>query len=260
MRVPLFLLLAVLCVSAEPTAPLDAAMHRIYSLDFAGGQAAAAEASRKMPQDPLPPAVLTAGRLFAELDRLQLLGRSDKAKGRPDAAARRLMQESGAEAIRRAEAVLERDPANVDALTALMLVHGVERDYLALVEKSYRASWTSARKAQEYALQLVAKHPQVQDAWFTIGFSDYLIASVPFVFRPFMKMESADGDRRRGVRNLERAADGGRFLKGFARMLLVNIYRKDGRKADAERLLRELAREYPVNPAFRRELGDGAGL
>ena len=232
-------------------------MHRIYSLDFASGEALAAGEAERDKEDPMAPAVLAAGRLFSELDRLQLLKDGGKAKGRPDAAVRRAMQAAGAEAVRRAEARLRRDPDDSEAVTALMIAYGVERDYLALVEKSYRTSWIAARKAQEQALRLVAKHPGVKDAWFTIGFSDYLIATVPFVFRPFMKMEQADGDRRRGVENLEKAAGGGRYLRGFAQMLLVNIYRKEGRKTDAERMLRELAREYPVNKAIRRELGDG---
>jgi tetratricopeptide (TPR) repeat protein len=239
---------------------LEQAMRRIYSQDFPGGQKMAAQLTERERQAPLAPAVLASAYLFSELDRLQLLRDGDRPNLKPDAALRKSMTGAVQEAIARAEAALQRDAEQVEALTALMIVHGVERDYLALVEKSYRQSWVHARKAQECALKLIARHPEVKDAWFTVGFSDYLISTVPFVFRPFMKMEQADGDRRRAVRNLEKAAEGGRFLRGFAQMILVSAYRKDGRRADSERMLQTLAREYPQNEAIRKELGQPAGL
>jgi len=236
---------------------LDAAMHRIYSFEFAAGQSIAAAATAEHREDPLPPAVLASAHLFAELDRLQLLDGgpgTSKPKAKPDARVWQSIQDAAAEAERRAHACLKSQSHDADSLLALMLAHGARRDYLALVDKSYRASWVEARQAQAYALQLRQFHPDRHDAFFTIGFSDYLISTVPFVFRPFMKMPEADGNRARGIRNLEAAAQQGRFLKGFARILLVNIYRKEGRREDARRLLRELAQEYPVNRTIQREL------
>jgi tetratricopeptide (TPR) repeat protein len=255
--------LAALAANVPDTRPdglvLEQAMRRIYSLDFPGGQRVAREVMQRNPQAPLPPAVLAAGLLFSELDRLNLLKDGEKAQGKPDPAARQAMRDAVEDAMRRANAVLEETPDNAEGLTALMIAEGVERDYLALVEKSYRQSWVHAKKAQEHALKLIARHPEVKDAWFTVGFSDYLISTVPFVFRPFMKMEQADGDRRQAVRKLEKAAEGGRYLKGFAQMILVGAYRKEGRRADAERMLATLAREYPQNGAIRKEMGSPSG-
>jgi lipopolysaccharide biosynthesis regulator YciM len=235
-------------------------MDHIYNLDFATGRRVALAATEREPSSPLAPALLAAAHLFAELDRLNLLKDNARAATAPDAATRTAIRKAVDEAIRRGEATLQAQANDADALTALMIAHGVERDYLALVDKSYRQSWVHARKAQEYAIGLTAKHPDRKDAWFTIGFSDYLISSVPFVFRPFMKMESADGNRRRAFANLEKAAEGGRYLRGFAQMILASAYRKEGRRADAERILQKLARDYPNNGAIRRELAEPAGL
>jgi hypothetical protein len=238
----------------EPT--VDAAFSRIYNFDFASGRELAQRYAQLHPRDPMGPATVAASHLFSEMNRLNLLaGAPDQKPGKPDPRERAALENAWKEARQRAEAALARDPNDANSLTALMLVRGMERDYLALVEKSYRSSWVSAREAQALALRLVEAAPQSQDAWFTIGFSDYLISTVPGIFRPFMKMEQADGNKQRGIANLEKAAQAGRYLKGFARLMLASIYKKERRPRESERLLRELAQEYPDNPVLRREVG-----
>ena len=242
-------------VSAAPT--VDAAFARIYSFDFAAGRALAREYAAQHDQDPLGHAVVAAADLFSELERLQLLTPEPgggKAKGRPDPAVWSRIQIASQMAAQRAKALLARDPDDPKALMALMLVHGMERDYLALIQKRYRQSWVSAKLAQQYALRLTRTHPTLQDAWFTIGFSDYLVSSVPFFLKPFMKMEAAEGNRNQAIANLRKAAVGGRYLKGFAQLILAQIYRQDRRNVESDQMLRRLAADYPDNPIVGREL------
>ena len=257
MRLSIFALLSLTTaiLSAEPT--LDSAFQRIYSFDFAGGAERAKLYAQANATDPLGPAAVAASHLFGEMHRLNLFS-DGKSGAKANPAVKKAMEAAIAETDARAKARLARDPKDRDALVALMMVRGLERDYLALVEKSYRASWVSAREAQAHALELTRTHPEAKDAWYTIGFSDYLIATVPFVVRPFMKMEMADGNRARGIANLEKAATGGQYLKGFAQLMLANIYKKEKRAADAERTLRDLAREYPDNPVIRREISSNS--
>ena len=254
-RLLISLLLLDSSLAAAPTA--DAAFARIYSFDFAHGRALASEYSLAHDRDPLGPAVVAAADLFSELERLKLLTQDPggaKAEGKPDPALWPRLQASSRLVEQRAQALLAADPDDPQALTALMLVHGIERDYLALIEKSYRQSWVSARRAQQYALRLTRTHPEAQDAWFTIGFSDYLVSSVPFFLKPFMKMEAAEGNRPQAIANLRKAALGGRYLKGFAQLILAQIYRKDHRQAESDQMLRRLAKDYPDNPIVPREL------
>ncbi|MBY0507374.1 MAG: hypothetical protein K2X03_25895 [Bryobacteraceae bacterium] len=251
------LILTLVCSSLFGAPTIDAAFARIYSFDFANGRALGREYSAQNDQDPLGPAVVAAADLFAELERLKLLTQEPgggKAQGKPDPAVWERIQTSSRLAERRAQTLLSKDPDDPKALMALMLIHGLERDYLALVEKSYRQSWASAKLAQQYALRLTRTHPDLQDAWFTIGFSDYLVSSVPFFLKPFMKMEAAEGNRTEAIANLRKAAVGGRYLKGFAQLLLAQIYRKDKRKAESDQMLRRLAKDYPDNPIVSRGL------
>lgn len=249
---------SVLLSSSLFSAPtVDAAFSRIYSFDFASGRALARDYAALNDADPLGHAVVAAADLFAELERLKLLSQdpgAGKAQGAADPAVWLRIQSASGIAEQRAQSLLAKDSDDPKALMALMLVHGIRRDYLALVEKSYRQSWVSAKLAQQYALQLTRTHPNLQDAWFTIGFSDYLVSSVPFFLKPFMKMEAAEGNRAEAIANLRKAALGGRYLKGFAQLILAQIYRKDKRKVDSEQMLRRLAADYPDNPIVHREL------
>jgi hypothetical protein len=143
-------------LAAAPT--IDAAFERIYSFDFSRGRALAHDYARQNDRDPMGPAVLAAADLFAELGRLKLLTQepgAGKMKGQPDPVIWKRIESATRDAESRAKAVLARSPNDAQALMALMVAHGVQRDYLALVDKSYRQSWVSARLAQQYALQLV---------------------------------------------------------------------------------------------------------
>ncbi len=247
-----FLLFApYLAAAPVATSAVDTAFARIYSFDFASGRAFARAYTASHDSDPLGHAVLAAADLFAELERLQLLTPNpgtNKAQGRPDPRVWERIQAASQNAKTRAQTLRLRHPDDPQALMALMLAHGINRDYLALVEKSYRQSWISAKLAQQYALELTRTHPDLQDAWFTIGFSDYLVSSAPFFVRPFMKMEAAQGNRSQAIANLRKAALGGRYLKGFAQLILAQIYRQDKRQAESDQMLRRLASDYPDKP------------
>ncbi len=252
------LLWAILTLNLAAAPTVDAAFTRIYSFDFASGRAYAREYTALHDRDPLGHAVVAAADLFAELERLKLLTQEPgaaKAQGQADPAVWARIQAASRLAEDRAQVLLARDPDDPQALMALMLVHGIKRDYLALVEKSYRQSWVSAKLAQQYALQLTRTHPDLQDAWFTIGFSDYLVSSAPFFAKPFMKMEAAQGNRPQAIANLRKAALGGRYLKGFAQLILAQIYRKDNRATESGQMLRRLAKDYPDNPIASRAPG-----
>jgi hypothetical protein len=246
-------------LSAAPA--LDAVFERIYSFDFASGRVMARAYAAQDHRDPLGHAVVAAAELFAELERLQLLTpvpAGIKMKGRPDPAVRVRIQDAARLAEEQGQRLLVKDPNDPQALLALMLVCGIERDYRALVEQRYRQSWVSARRAQEYALRLTRTQPAAHDARFTIGFTDYLVSSAPFFLKPFMKMEAADGNRERAIANLRQAAFGGRYLKGFAQLILARIYHEDRRYAEAEEMLRLLVTHYPGNTNVSRQLGRAA--
>ena len=246
---------------AAPT--VEETFRRLYDHDFTGSLATADAYVALNSADPMAHAARASACLFSELHRLNLLGKEfmtsdDKIKSAeralPKERARLEFLRSVGEARRLAARVLSSHATDVNALLAMTIVTGLERDYDALIEKRLRASLERAKESQQYALRLNAADPTQYDAYFTFGFSEYLIGSLPFFAKWFMKLEAIEGNKAKGLAHLETAATKGRYLSPFARMMLAMFYMREKRPDDSRRHLRELAREFPGNTAVRAEL------
>jgi hypothetical protein len=257
------LVCASLSMGMQASPALDEAFSRLYNFDFAGSQQVARAYTETSPEDPVGHAARAAAYLFSELHRLNLLGKEfmtsdDRIKSKEKIVAKEVaqaeFQKAAAEVRRLAERALAKNPADANALLAMTLIAGMERDYAALVEKRLRASLDYAKESQQYARRLIAADPTQYDAYFTFGFSEYLVGSLPFFARWFMKLDGVVGDKQKGLEELETAAERGRYLKPFARMMLAMFYLREKRPDDSRRHLRELAKDFPGNPAVKSEL------
>jgi hypothetical protein len=158
------------------------------------------------------------------------------------------------EADRRAHALLARDPQDRAALGALAMTSGLKRDYLALIDKKLRQSMEHIKDAQAWSTRLLAVDPGAHDAYLNTGFSEYLLGSFPFFLRWVVKVDGVEGDKAKGLRQLEIAARSGHHLKPFAQLLLASFYQREGRPQESARLLEALLAEHPGNAVVRREL------
>jgi hypothetical protein len=246
--------------AAEPS--VDGAFRKLYNFDFVGSQAEAKSYSAKQPEDPLGHSTLAAAYLFSEMNRLQLFNKDmfaeEKVAGEQ---AKRIGQEAKAgfeDSLRRAkssaEAALAKNANDTNALLALVIATGAERDFAALVEKRLKDSYYAAKASQEYALRLQKVDAKAMDAWFTRGFSEYLVGSVPFFLRWLMKIEEVTGDKKRGLEYMGKCAREGRYLKPFAQMMLATIYQKERRWKETREMLELFAADFPDNPTVKKEL------
>jgi hypothetical protein len=260
------LLAAALCAlpaqAAEP-ASIDSALNALYNFDFATAHARLDAYIAAHPEEALPYAFRGAAYLFRELDRLGALESEfltdddrlvEKTRPQPDATIRRQFLQAVSDAQTRAEAALRINPNDRDALFALCVVGGISTDYMALVEKRQIASLSPARRANQYAQRLLKLDPKFYDAYLTAGFSEYMVGSLPFFIRWFVHFDNVEGDRQRGIHNLELVAREGRYFGPLAKVFLGIIDLREKRPAEARRLLAELVRDYPRNPLYRKEL------
>jgi hypothetical protein len=158
------------------------------------------------------------------------------------------------QARRLAEVDLDEDPRDQNALLALCIVEGVERDALGLLHKRWVQSLKHAQEATLQARRLLEVNAQAFDAYYVIGLSEYVIAQVPAIVRPFAKIPGIMGQKSRAIHFLEAAGDAGFYLQDFARQMLVTIYLEDGRPKDAVRLLEGLVKDFAGNARYRTEL------
>jgi len=256
----IFLLCAALNGASTDEPSIERAFNRLYSFQFEESQRVVRAYSTKNVADPMGHATLAAAYLFSEMNRLQVFN-NDMFKEDKGEQAKRIGVEAKLAfegALNRAKSAgleaLKKNNRDTNALLGLVIATGAERDFAALVEKRYKDSYYAAKASQEYALRLQSIDPSIQDAWFTRGFSEYLVGSVPFVVRWLMKIDQVSGDKKKGIELIEKCAQGGRYLKPFAQMMLASIYQKDKRMKETLVMLEAFAAEYPDNAVIREEI------
>jgi hypothetical protein len=261
-------LLSLMCVAEDGArtsapSPLDQGFAGLYNLDFSGAQEDFSLWQKQHPDDPVGPVSEAAGFLFSEFNRLgvleaQFYENDDKfekrAKLDPDPKLRERFQSAIARAEKLAQARLEKDSKDRDALFALTLCSGLQADYAALIEKRNLASLHFTKQASASAQQLLAVCHDCYDALLATGFSKYVIGSMAAPVRWFLRMGGFAADKQSGISDLQTTAEHGHYLAPFARILLAIAYVREKDKTRALHLLAGLQREFPGNTLFPREI------
>ncbi|HWG59653.1 MAG TPA: hypothetical protein VN661_11460 [Candidatus Acidoferrales bacterium] len=251
-------------MKADPASGvLDSGFRDLYELKFQGARTDFASYQKLHPNDPLGKAAEAASYLYEQfsekgvltsnffLDDSKLLGgvEGDAAENRNSA-----FLKANHETRHIAEQHLKTDPQDADSLLALTMADGMESDYDALIEKKQLASISFMRKAESDAKNLLAVDPSADDAYVALGASNYIIGCMPVYKRAFLWFGGMHGDRARGMKQLASAANHGRYLKPFAKILLALAAEREHETSLARGLLSELAHQFPENPLFAHEL------
>lgn len=259
----LWLLTALAAPGAEPPAAIDRAFARLYNFDFRDAHSILDEHIRADPAYPVTYSVRAAAHLFSELYRLKILETeffvgdekvTDKKKLKPDPAVRQAFLSAVEEARQRANARLASSPGDRDAMFALCMAQGLLTDYAMLIDRKYFRSFSLSRQTQQYARKLLGLNPPVYDAYLTLGTVEYVVGSMNFIFRLFVRFDQIQGSKQKGIENLQKVVTGGRYYRPFAKILLSVIYLREKKPAQAQALLAELVREFPENPLLQHEL------
>jgi len=269
LRLLLILAVAVsLAVAADTPSPvvpasLQRGYNQAYNLNFKGAQREFAGWQLEHPQDPVGPASEAAGLLFAELDRLGVLESqffikdsafAARPKLTPDPAVKSRFEAALARAEAGARQALAKDAKNHDALFTMSLVYGLRADYAALIEKRNVGAISYTRQASDWAEKLLKAAPDYYDGYLASGISKYIIGSMAAPVRWLLRIGGYSGDKRAGIQELEIAAQKGRYLGPFARLLLAVAYLRQNDRSRARELLAGLESDFPQNPLFPREL------
>jgi hypothetical protein len=150
-------------------------------------------------------------------------------------------------------ALADRDCADMGIFT-LAIVSGVCRDYYGAVLNQWKESLAHAQEANLLGRKLLKANPKAHDAYCIFAWSEYLIARLPSVARPFAKIPGITGNRSKAIQFCEVAARTGCYFRETAACLLVALYTEEGRPADAMRILAGLATQFPNNSTIGAEL------
>src|SRR5581483_1088898 len=251
-----------LAASIDPQA-LETGYRQMYNLDFKSAHQTFQGFEASHPEDPLGPVSNAAAYLFAEFDRLHILEAElftddkkfeERVKPTPDPRARDAFYSELTKADQLADRTLARTPNAPGALFAKILTNGLRGDYLALIEKKNFAGLSYIKAARGLAAKLLAADPSYYDAYLAVGVENYLLSTNPAPVRWFLRLSGAQTDKDEGIKNLELAADKGRYLAPYARLLLAVAALRDHDSNTARTLLTGLSQEFPNNRLYKNEL------
>lgn len=261
MRFLLPLLLPVLAVAAVP--PQAEPFSALYNLDYARAMAMFKKATEAQPANPeawnhLAQAILHR-RLFLEgVWQSDLVGRTNPFLRRPKVAMPADEQKRFLAAIERAMQLsrerMARDPDDPVALYALGISHAHRGNFRFLIQKSYFDALRDATRSRNLHNRLRHLDPKHPDALLVPGMHEYINGSLPALVRVLASMTGFRGNKKEGIRLVERAVREGRKTAVEARVMLSIVYAREDQHERAIPLLRELSQAFPRNHLYRSEV------
>ncbi|HET6855403.1 MAG TPA: hypothetical protein VFH46_24100 [Pyrinomonadaceae bacterium] len=160
------------------------------------------------------------------------------------------------EAKRLAEAKLKQEPKNVEALDFLANTEGLKASFEEAVERRHFAALRDGNDAVDHHREVLKLDPKYIDAQITIGLYEYVVGSLPLPVKILAGATGYRGSKKRGLAMLEQVAKEGRWAQDDAKTVLVLLYGREKRFADALKLTRELSAKYPRNYLLKMESAD----
>jgi hypothetical protein len=162
--------------------------------------------------------------------------------------------------IRRAKQLsqsrLRKNPRDVEALYFLGAAEGLEASWAGGVERKFMAAFRAGKDSVDHHRDVLKLAPDFRDAELTIGLMNYIIGSLPLPTKMLAATMGVRGSKKRGLETLQRVAAEGKWARDVARVLLVDLYKREKRWEDAALVARELAVKYPRNYLFKLQVAD----
>jgi tetratricopeptide (TPR) repeat protein len=154
---------------------------------------------------------------------------------------------------------LAKNPAEPEALYALTLSAGMESDADMILKKHNLEALKRLKEANAHAKALLALRPDAIDAYVAFGSANYIIGSLSAGFRAMLWFGGVHGDKKLGMEQVAKTAEGGRYLKPFAKIMLALAARREKQNPLAQKLLGELTEEFPESPLYTIEYAKATG-
>ena len=254
------LLLFIALGSLARATALDDGYRQMYNLQFEQAHQTFREWQRTHPSDPMGPVSDAAAYLFSEFERLHILQSEFFSEDSNFLSMHKLTPDPG---LKRdfendlghtRQLVMTGDSGDPDVMFAQVLSSGLESDYMALIEKRYLPALSETKQARAAAERLLQTQPKYYDAYVAIGVENYLLSLKPAPVRWLLRMGGSETDKETGIVKLRLTAENGRYLRPFARLMLVVAALRDKDSGGARTQLTWLAGQFPMNHLFREEL------
>lgn len=156
-------------------------------------------------------------------------------------------------AQQKAESCVKKNPKDIEALYYEGAAHGLQASYEGTVTRSFVSALRHGSKSVDLHRKVIELNPGYTDAYLTIGAYDYVVGVLPFAFKIIAAIGGFRGSRDRGLEELNMVTERGLYAQDDARVLLIALYSRENRAAEALNLLETLSNKYPKNYLFKIE-------
>lgn len=247
---------------------LKAGFDMLYEQKFPDARKVFEAWAEKNPKQPFGQVAIAASYLFEEFYRQQVLTSdyflNDKRflggiTGIPDPDRMRGFEEATAKARALAAEKLKQNKRDPEGLFALTLSAGMQSDADSMLLKKHYDALKHLKEANNNAAILLTDHPDAYDVYVAPGVAYYVIGSLSGSARFILWFGGIHGDKDLGMREVEKTADNGNYLKPFAKILLALSARREKKDALAIKNLKELTEQFPGNTVYQTEYDKALG-
>lgn len=236
----------------------------LYNLDYEGARRIFKEMAVAFPNYPAGPQFLADTLLIEALyqtRRLQAsLYNSDSFySGAEDKADPKLVDQFRTytrQARQLVEARLRQNPNDTEALYFFGAIEGLKASFEETVERRHFAALKDGNDAVDKHRDVIKLDPNYRDAEMTIGLYDYTVGALPLPKKIAAGILGHRGSKKRGIATIERVAREGNWVKEDAKTLLILLYTREKRFAEAATIARDLGAKYPRNYLYKLEMAD----
>lgn len=242
-----------------------AAYDRFYTLDYDGALSRFEKVQQTHPDDPMAADYVLETVLFHELYNLGLLDTTLYAHdgfltGRHQVVADKQFTEHiesmSDEALRLAQARLEKNPKDADTLYARAWSKSLHATYMGLVQRSFISALRLALQARSDNDRVLEIDPDYVDAELVVGIHQYVVGSLPGPVKLMAGLAGIHGNKERGLKMLRDDSERGVTTSVEARTALALFLRREAKYDEAARWNDSLKRQYPHNFLFWLEAGN----
>lgn len=145
------------------------------------------------------------------------------------------------------EARLKQNARDVEALFWLGVTHASRTEFDFILLRSNFAALHEGKQALKDNERLIKLDPNFTDAYYVIGLANYTVGMLPWYIKWVTSLAGVHGSVSQGIADLVRVSREGHYERVDAHIVLVAIYERQKRYAEAMSLLRGLVSAYPEN-------------
>jgi Flp pilus assembly protein TadD len=154
------------------------------------------------------------------------------------------------QAITLAKARLQKKPDDAEALYYQASAKGIRAGYNVTVKRSFRRAIGDANESVQDHKQVLKVDPRYIDSYLSIGLYEYVIDSLPWVWKTLARLAGLKGSKAEGIRHLELVVRSGKYASDDARVILIGLYSNQRQMDLALETINHLASKYPRNYLF----------